>query len=393
MTPYGKIILGLVVFFILLAANVAQGEVSIGVREGDWIEYDVITNGTPPEDFKVKWARMEILDVQGTRINVNVTTQALNGTLSSLVMTLNLQKGEIGAWFIIPAGLNPGDSFHDESMGRDVAVEGEEQLTYASAIRTITNATTLERLKRWDKSTGVFVESIDVLDNYFINATAISTNMWSPQILGLDQTIFYTLVSVVIILAVLILSAIILTVLKKNPKRFILRSLSQGKIAVLTVVVVILVEIGTILFFPFHDIGMSFAEFNLIMQTFWTVLVLVSMWFRKKGNYFVHEITLLVVMCVWLVGFSAVIFMDPLSFTSLEAFSNTPLRLIMNILHGVFSVPALVFGIWLVALWRPESTTFPAKTKRLAQLTTIFWIPSYVVGVLDFMVLHTTFFG
>ncbi len=172
-----------------------------------------------------------------------------------------------------------------------------------------------------------------------------------------------------------------------------MRFLSQGKIAVLSIFIVILVEIGTILYFPFQEIGMSFAEFNLIMQTFWTILVLVSMWFRKKGNYFVHEITLLIVMCVWLVGFSAVIFMDPLSLTSLEAFSNTPLRLIMNILHGVFSVPALVFGIWLIALWRPESTTFPDKTKRLAQLTTIFWIPSYIVGVLDFMILHTTFFG
>ena len=226
MTPSRKIILGLVVFFILLAANVAQGEVSIGVREGDWIDYNVITNGTPPEDFNIKWARMEILNVQGPRISVNVTTQALNGTLSSLVMNFNLEKGEIGAWFIIPAGLNPGDSFRDESIGRDVTVEGEEQMTYLGAIRTITNTTIPERLKRWDKSTGVFVVSIDVLDTYAINATAIRTNMWSPQILGLDQTLFYILVTVTIILAVLMLSAVIFLARKKNPKRFTLRSLS-----------------------------------------------------------------------------------------------------------------------------------------------------------------------
>jgi hypothetical protein len=168
---------------------------------------------------------------------------------------------------------------------------------------------------------------------------------------------------------------------------------TQGKIAILAIVGVILVEIGTILFFPFYELGISFPDFNLVMQTFWTVVVFVSIWYRKKGNYFVHEITMLVVMCAWIVGFSAVIFMDPLSLTSLEAFSNTTLRLIMNILHGVFSIPALVFGIWLVALWRPESTTFPAKTKRLAQLTLIFWILSYVIGVLDYMVLHTTIFG
>jgi len=116
------------------------------------------------------------------------------------------------------------------------------------------------------------------------------------------------------------------------------------------------------------------------------------MWYRKKGNYFVHEITMLIVMSAWAVGFTAVLFMNPLS-GSTQIFSNTTLRLIMNILHGIFSILALIFGLWLVSLWRPESTSFAAKSKRIALLTTIFWIASYVVGVLGFMVLHTTFFG
>jgi len=168
--------------------------------------------------------------------------------------------------------------------------------------------------------------------------------------------------------------------------------LSQGKIAVLTIVMVILFEIATIFVFPFYAVGLSFAEINLIMQTIWTALVLASMWFRMKGNYFLHEITMLIVICAWWVGFSAVLFMNPFS-GSTEVFSSTPLRLVMNGLHAIFSIPALIFGTWLVALWRPQSTTFPAKSKRIAQLTTIFWIPSYVVGILDFMVLHTTIFG
>lgn len=171
-----------------------------------------------------------------------------------------------------------------------------------------------------------------------------------------------------------------------------MRFLSQGKIAVLTIVAVILFEVATITVFPFYTVGLSFAEINLIMQTFWTALVLASMWFRIKGNYFVHELTMLIVICAWWVGFSAVLFMDPFS-GSTEIFSNSPLRLVMNGLHGIFSIPALLFGTWLVVLWRPESTIFPAKSKRAAQLTTVFWIPSYVVGILDFMVLHTTIFG
>lgn len=166
----------------------------------------------------------------------------------------------------------------------------------------------------------------------------------------------------------------------------------QGKIAVLTIIAVILLEIGFIFFFPFYEVGLSFAQINLIMQTIWTAMVLVSMWFRMKGNYFAHEITMLIVICAWAVGLTAVMFMNPFS-SSTQIFSNSPLRLVMNSLHGIFSVPALVFGLWLVLLWRPGSTTFVAKSRRLAQLIPFFWIMSYVVGVLDFIVLHTTFFG
>jgi hypothetical protein len=155
---------------------------------------------------------------------------------------------------------------------------------------------------------------------------------------------------------------------------------------------VILFEVATITVFPFYAVGLSFAEINLIMQTIWTALVLLSMWFRTKGNYFVHEITMLIVITAWWVGFFAVLFMDPFS-GSTEVFSSTPVRLVMNGLHAIFSIPALIFGTWLVSLWRPESITFAAKSERIAQLTTLFWIPSYVVGILDFMVLHTTFFG
>jgi uncharacterized membrane protein YozB (DUF420 family) len=167
---------------------------------------------------------------------------------------------------------------------------------------------------------------------------------------------------------------------------------SQGKIAALTILLVILFEVGTIFFFPFYEVGLSFAQINLIMQTIWTGLVLVSMWFRMKGNYFAHEITMLIVMSAWAVGFIAVLFMNPFS-SSTEVFSNSPLRLVMNSLHGIFSVPALVFGVWLVLLWRPGSTSFVPRSRRLAQLIPVFWIISYVVGVLDYLVLHTTFFG
>jgi uncharacterized membrane protein YozB (DUF420 family) len=261
----------------------------------------------------------------------------------------------------------------------------------------------LRHKKEWDKETGMFIGSTERLKNVTnkdgwyiedltVKTKAIATNMWGPDSIGTDQEGVYPLVGVVAFLAMLAAASVAVVTRKKETNVFSFGASAQGKIAVFTVVGVVLVEVTTILFFPFYDVGISFAEFNLVMQTIWTALVLVSMWFRAKDNYFAHQITMLIVMTAWAVGFISVLFMDPLS-SSTDIFSSTTLRLIMNALHSVFSIPALVFGLWLVLLWRPASTTFAAKSKKIAQLTALFWIPSYVVGVLDFLVLHTTVFG
>lgn len=177
-----------------LSVSLAEADLSIGVNRGDWIEYAVTTSGSPPEQFNLTWARMQISNVNGASIEINVTTRSANGTMSSRMMILNLQKGEIGAWFIIPANLNVGDSFLD-SDGQYVMIQGEQQLEWAGDLRTLTNATTPQRIKQWDKLTGVFVQCIDVFDNYTINATANNTNMWKDQ----DNNFFVTNVEVLVI--------------------------------------------------------------------------------------------------------------------------------------------------------------------------------------------------
>jgi hypothetical protein len=187
----GKKLFLTLILLILLGVNVASGEVSVGVKKGDWIEYEVTTTGAPEEGHDVTWARMEILNVQGKEITVNVTTKAANGTFSSGIMTLNPEKGRVGVWFIIPANLNPGDAFFDASVGRNVTIEGSEQRTIAGATRTVTHATTPERIKSWDKATGVFVESVDTLPNYTLNAIADKTNLWSAQAPETDLTLLY----------------------------------------------------------------------------------------------------------------------------------------------------------------------------------------------------------
>ena len=138
---------------------------------------------------------------------------------------------------------------------------------------------------------------------------------------------------------------------------------------------------------------MSVAEINLVMQTFWTSLVLVSMWFRKKGNYRVHGIIMIIVVGATLISFSSVLLMTPPSSGSMQIYFSSPLKMAEFISHAILSIPAIFFGVWLVALWRPNSASFPAKSRRIAQITAILWVLSYVAGVLGFVADYTTIFG
>ncbi len=104
---------------------------------------------------------MEILEIQGNEISVNLTTRAPDRTFSSNVATLNPEQGQVGIWFIIPANLNPDESFFDASLGRNV--EGSKKRIIAGENRTVTHTTTPQRIKSSDKATGVFVETIDVM--------------------------------------------------------------------------------------------------------------------------------------------------------------------------------------------------------------------------------------
>ena len=125
---------------------------------------------------------------------------------------------------------------------------------------------------------------------------------------------------------------------------------------------------------------MIVAEINLFTQTFWTALILVSVWYRKKGNYLVHGIIMLVVVGATLISFSMVLLMTPPTGGSMEVYFSSPLKIAEFVSYAFLSIPAIFFGVWLVALWRPRSTSSAAKSERIAQITAILWVLSYVRG-------------
>ena len=402
-------------FSIVSSTTFASNQLVVGVKEGHWIEYEIsITGtGTPPPTHDVRWMRFQVLVVDGASLSVNLTVRYANGTFSSAIWEYNFTEGNLGGWTIIPANLNPGDTFYDASEHNhkpvNVTVQGQEQRTVLGTTRTVTYGNdSLRHLKEWDKATGVFIGSSEVVQNvtnkdgwYIENLTvttrAVATNLWSPQnrqILGLEQSV-YALVAGGAVFGLVILSVAVVVSQRERLKRLSLRvSLLRRKafLGALTVLLVLL-GAGTITSFFWVEIGLSDAQVNLIMQSLWTSLIVASMGFRKIGNYFVHGVLMTVVVTATVVGFSMVIFMSPPSGGSVDAYFTSPLKVAEVVAHSVLSVPAIAFGVRLVSLWRPNSTTFPAKSKRIAQWTMILWVLSYLAGVLGYVADYTPLLG
>jgi hypothetical protein len=183
----------------------AFNESSVGVKKGDWIEYSVnVTGGVPPPKLAIDSYRIEILDVKGAAFQANFIVRYVNGTVDSSVWNYNFTEGQVGGWTIIPKNLGVGDMFYDCSEPANVTIEGEEQQVVAGATRTIIHASDSIRLvKEWDKVTGVYTYSKEQPKNLTLITNAVATNMWSPQILGLNQSEIYILVISTVVLSLL----------------------------------------------------------------------------------------------------------------------------------------------------------------------------------------------
>jgi hypothetical protein len=208
--------LGLIIalLIVLFGAGAVLAEILVGVKKGDWIEYQAVFTGTPPAGHEVTWARTNVVNVQGKVISLNITTEFADGTLLNETITLNLETGQLGDEFIIPANLNKGDAFLDKYQG-SITISAVEERTYAGATRTVVSAATAQSTYYWDKATGVLVEGISKFPDYTIHSIADKTNMWQPQIFGLEPTVFYAL----LILAATAIVAVIAFFAVRRKKR------------------------------------------------------------------------------------------------------------------------------------------------------------------------------
>ena len=182
----------------ILFSAVVSAEISVGVKQGDWIEYKVTTTGAVPAEHDVEGAKIEVIDVDEKKIDVKLTSIYSDGREETVTSTLNLETGQIGDAFIIPADLNAGDTFREQTEGT-ITVSGVEERIFAGARRSVVYASTPQTMFYWDRSTGVLVEATSSYPDFTLSTKAEKTNMWQPQIFGLDPFVFIALIIVAIV--------------------------------------------------------------------------------------------------------------------------------------------------------------------------------------------------
>jgi hypothetical protein len=210
-------------FLLIISAALpvfVSANVNVGVKKGDWIEYQVSASGVSPEGHDANWARMEVTDAQGTAISLNVTTRYGNSSFLYENVTLNLATGQLGDDFFVPANLAAGDVFFDAHAG-NITISGVAQRTYAGAARTVISGGTPQTSFFWDQATGILVEAHSSYPDYnFSMATyADKTNIWAPKIFGLDPAVVYSVIVVIIVIAVAAVAVVLVLRRKKSSQK------------------------------------------------------------------------------------------------------------------------------------------------------------------------------
>jgi len=184
------ITLATILIFITSATIPPASSYSVGVKNGDWVEYDIT------EFSEEHTERIEFMNVAGAALTLNITDTAASGlTFSPEFVNINfttLDDSSAGLNFlnarvlIIPSNTNVGDSVYlgTEFGNTTIKILGETTRNYLEVDRLVIYANfSLPPLQKqytlyWDKQTGVLVEAT-MSYGYVSSSLVISdTDLW-----------------------------------------------------------------------------------------------------------------------------------------------------------------------------------------------------------------------
>ena len=184
------------VFFLssmIIFLGIAVAQVEVGVKQGDWIEYELYLIQNELETSG-KY-RLEVFSVQGNYVVMNLTLKYPDTSDE-----FDIVEGEVGQDFlqgwIIPSKLSVGDSFHEDGSSRYdefvVTISGKKEITCCGDKRQVvySSDSQMEGMTNyWDVETGMLLEATRQTDFSTYHIKAVNSNLWKNKSEGSDDTI------------------------------------------------------------------------------------------------------------------------------------------------------------------------------------------------------------
>ena len=143
LTSISKAFLIVAVLALIVPVTLAlAAEYTVGVKVGDWIEYDVDASWSDPETeppgFRYDWVRLEVQSLDGTDVTVLATIRYRDGTEETYTLSWDVERGETEPWpWIISANLTSGDPIATYRPISDMIINETGTRTYTSASRKV----------------------------------------------------------------------------------------------------------------------------------------------------------------------------------------------------------------------------------------------------------------
>jgi hypothetical protein len=212
-TSHGIILISL--FVSALFVNVALAADNVGVKNGDWIRYDInisYAGETAAGSIKISIQQVQGVQVTGT-YEVNVQGYSIMQP-TQFSLDISTGTGSYASGFIIPANLTTGQLIPGEAA----YVENIVDRNGRRAI--LANATSpfggFDGRIYWDQQTGLLLESGGSAVGATYSIKAADTNLWSGGLLG-GGWLTWIIVIVVIIVVALLITALLIRKRKTLP--------------------------------------------------------------------------------------------------------------------------------------------------------------------------------
>ena len=194
----------------------AETNVSVGVKAGEWIKYNISGPSDTPGVAENYWLNATVKDVSGTYIWVSLETNSSSvGNQSSVGVDISYDCWIDGSWpFIAPANLTTGNVIPG---GPSAIVNDTTQHFGRDAAHLRIESTEETSDWYWDRQTGVLLELSGTTADGPIAYTMDSNNIWSGNTSGLpDIGVWGWLIAAIfIVIAGVLLGAVIMTRRKK----------------------------------------------------------------------------------------------------------------------------------------------------------------------------------